>query len=272
MQRAAPLVVGFSVLALSIAGPAYAGASSGWILGNHDGSHYYCVEATVTSAAYSAGYVESNNADSCGQGFTSPAGDLGMLIEEYVDGYSCGTYGYQYNDVAEAEFPLGDYVCGTAVSGYAYYTFAFGVYWNQGDGNYEEASSATSPDQTGDVVSAGEPAPTTVTLDGSQVTEGPIPHSAFNGGPVMLSEVPNYIGVQVGKKVVGYTLASNLIPAAVNGPALPPGPDAVYSASLQTVVGHLVSGEGFVASPGSGLPSTFSSGVNASSAVVTHAR
>jgi hypothetical protein len=271
VRRVAPLVAGLSLLALSIAGPAYAGASSGWIMGFHDGSHYYCVEATVTDAAYSAGYVESNDADSCGQGFTSPSGDLGMELWEYYNGNSCMVYGPYYSDVAEAEYGIGNYDCGTVVDGANYNTYAVGWYWNQGEGSYEVAGNATSPDQTGDVVSAGEPAPTTVTLDGSQVTEGPVPQSAFNGGPLSLSEVPNYLSVSVGNEIVGYTPAVGEIdptPSAEQTTAIVP----VYNASLQTIVGHLVSGEGFVPSPGSGLPSTFPSGVNYSRPFVGHTR
>ena len=194
-----------------------------------------------------------------------------MEIWGYNNGNSCGVYGIYYSDVAEAEFPLGDYDCGTVVDGDNYNTYAIGWYWNEGYLAYEVAGEATSPDQTGDVISAGESATTTVTLDGSQVTEGPVPQSAFNGGPISLSEVPNYLSVSVGNEIVGYTPAVDEIDptssATQTTVSVP-----VYNASLQTIVGNLVSGEGFVPSPGSGLPSTFPSGVNSSSPLVVHTR
>jgi hypothetical protein len=104
-----------------------------------------------------------------------------------------------------------------------------------------------------------------------QVTEGPVPQSAFNGGPLSLTEVPNYLSVSVGNEIVGYTPAVGEIdptPSEEQTTAFVP----VYNASLQTIVGHLVSGEGFVPSPGSGLPSTFPSGVNSSTPFVVHTR
>lgn len=74
-------------------------------------------------------------------------------------------------------------------------------------------------------------------------TKGPVPPSA--NGVIDLKQVPDFISVMGGGKVVGYAPKGDIFP--IPGAPLPGGPIPVYGADLKRLVGHLYSGIGYVA-------------------------
>lgn len=102
------------------------------------------------------------------------------------------------------------------------------------------------------------------------VSMGTIPPAAFTGGAISMASVPQYISVISQGTVVGYVASTTVLPSQgtpVSAATLEP---PVYDASLSQVVGHLVSGEGFVPVAGSTLPATDSNG-NSTSVTVLQA-
>ena len=251
-----------SILMLTIT-PASANASSGWVYGTTHASVTYCNEATISTGRYSAGYIESNSGSSCGSDYSSPSGYMGILVNEFFNGTICGQFGYTVNDVAKNSFGEGGYWCGDMGTG-VYNSSVDNEYWNSSAGTYYSAGSATSPGQSYNIVT--QDGATTSTASG--VTEGPVPASDFNGGPLSLTSLPTYITVTSGGTTVGYVASTSIVQAPGTPMANPLSPTPVYNQSLQQIVGHLVSGQGFVPLPGSNLPATFASGTMATATLL----
>ena len=74
-------------------------------------------------------------------------------------------------------------------------------------------------------------------------TKGPVPPSA--NGVINLKNVPDFISVASGGKIVGYAPKGDIFP--ISGAPMTGGPIPVYGADLKRLVGHLYSGIGYVA-------------------------
>jgi hypothetical protein len=234
------------------AGSANANATSGWIKGVTSAGITYCDEATITTARYAAGYIESNSGSSCGDDYTSPSGYMGVLDDEAFDGSFCGgAPNYLNNDSPKSSFGQGGYWCGDEGEG-TYDSFTENQYWYAPADEYYGLPVVTSPGQTTDVVTGGS-------QQNSNALEGPIPMGDFDGGTLNISTLPKYISVASHGEIVGYVAASAII---VTGgepvPSVTPVP--VYNGALSEIVGHMVPGDGFVPTAGSNLPATFSAG------------
>lgn len=229
-------------------------ATSGWVYGLTHAGITYCDEATETAVRVSDAYIESNTGTSCGQSHVSAAGILQTEAIEIFNGNACGSAGPSENNVATSYFGVGGSVCGDPGSG-NYHTVAAGAYWNSAGMQYLAAGEAVSPDQTYAI--ATPTAPFTVTPSG--MTEGPVPNAAFNGTVLNMSLLPDYISVSSQGEIVGFVQTSLILPV-VGQPTGTQSTFPVYNAALNTVVGNLVSGQGFVPAPGTGLPATDSNG------------
>jgi hypothetical protein len=254
LRYASIVSVLFGLISLgSYAVPANA-ASSGWVFGVTHAGVTYCDEATINTGRVADGYIESNGGGACGNDHNSPSGYLGVEVVEFFNGDSCGYAGPVYNDSPASTFGVGGALCGDPGNG-NYYSVSSGVYWNTTSEEYFGAGTVTSPSQSYNVVRA--PSSETVTASGE--TEGPMPSSAFNGGSLDLSSLPDYLTVTVGNETVGFVQSSLLFPAAGEPiPQLTSLP--VYNAALTQVTGQFVSKLGFVPAPGSGLPATVPDG------------
>ncbi len=251
----ATAVLGSTTLALVAQTPASA-ATSGWIAGASNAGVFYCNEATINTSRDADGYIQSNSGGSCSSPVNSPAGYLDVQTIEFFNGSECGVAGPAVNDSTASLFGLGGALCGD--QGYGNYSAeAANAYWNASYQAYLDAGSATSPYQTDNVVSGGV---ASVQTTPSGETEGPIPVSDFNGGPLNASSLPDYISVESGGEIVGYVTRGSVAPAV--GQAVPgPGSSVpVMNAALTAIVGHMVPGKGFVPITGTGLPATESNG------------
>jgi hypothetical protein len=75
-------------------------------------------------------------------------------------------------------------------------------------------------------------------------TKGAIPPSV--NGVIDLKNVPDFLSVESGGKVVGYASKGDILPISGRAP-IPAGPIPVYGADLKRLVGHLYPGIGYVA-------------------------
>jgi hypothetical protein len=75
-------------------------------------------------------------------------------------------------------------------------------------------------------------------------TKGPIPPSV--NGVIDLKNVPDFLSVASGGKVVGYAPKADILPISARG-LIPAGPIPVYGADLKRLIGHLYPGIGYLA-------------------------
>ncbi len=244
--------------------PAFSSTTSGWVPGYVLNNTAYCNEATTSSGPVVDGYTESSYLGECSDDDPLPAGDLGLTIFEYFKGNVCGD-AQEYADVKTAFFGLGGEICGNPGTG-SYNAISFGG--TKYGGNYV-TGDATAPAANYNAVPATTGSDGWTTGPGG-VSMGTIPPAAFTGGAISMASVPQYISVISQGTVVGYVASTTVLPSQgtpVSAATLEP---PVYDASLSQVVGHLVSGEGFVPVAGSTLPATDSNG-NSTSVTVLQA-
>ncbi len=259
--------VASGLIVSSTSTPALA-ASSGWIYGATYGSVTLCAEATMVPTRSANGYEESNSGSSCGQGYTSPAGYFEIILYEYFNGSVCASAGPYENGFATSYWGVGGDICGDWGWG-SYQGNTADAYWRQQYSDYWYAGNATSPAQNynGPVRLSGSSSgawPSYVANDivgPGGVTMGPIPAADFNGQPLSLSSIPDYISVVSHDQTVGYIPATDIV--GVPGTPMTQPPTSgwpVFNSGLTAVVGHLQSGSGFVPEPGTGLPASTSGG------------
>ncbi len=244
--------------------PAFASSTSGWVPGYVLDNIAYCNEATTSSGPVVDGYTESSYLAECSDDDPVPAGDLGITIFEYFNGNVCGD-AQEYADVKTAFFGLGGELCGNPGTG-SYDAISFGE--TKYGGNYV-TGDATAGAANYNAVPAVTGSNGWTTGPGG-VSMGIIPPSAFAGGAISMASVPKYISVISHGTVVGYVLSTTVLPRQGTPLSAATQDPPVYDASLSQVVGHLVSGEGFVPVAGSTLPATDSSG-NSTSVTVLQA-
>jgi hypothetical protein len=140
------VLVSSSLISAAIAS---ATASSGMVYDSTLGYQTYlaaypCREAVIADVADNKGYARTATSTTCGTGKVVSAGFLGVHISAFRDGSFC-TFAEQTSASATDTYGLGGHLCSDPAGLQAFYTYAYGLFWNGGGYNY--GSNQLSPTQ-----------------------------------------------------------------------------------------------------------------------------